>query len=492
MAVLLGIHLMSKVEKAHIGNKISALAIALGIIITLIKKDILPVWLIYPGMAAGLITGLILAKRVKMIEMPQLVALLNGIGGAASAIVASFAFLVLYRGNELFGKTTASLAIVIGMITLSGSLVAAGKLHKILTQKPVILPLHQAAAVSLLIIILALVSLGGFFNFVQPSLLLLGMIVLSAVFGIIFSVRVGGADMPVTISLLNSLSGVAAAIAGFAVTDILLVSVGGIVGASGLFLTQIMCRAMNRKLLDILLGKTALKDQKSEKKEKDEKNRKVKQEKAEQESSARQQEPEEKLAAGKEKAEKDRTAETEITEEDTTTKETEPDDPMTIIRNAKHIIIVPGYGMALAHAQHLVKKLAGTLVKKSAVVKYAIHPVAGRMPGHMDVLLIEAGVAFEDVYEMDDINDEFKEADLTIVVGANDVMNPAARNAEGTPIYGMPILNVDQCKNILIFNYDLKPGYSGVDNPIYDRKDGVWIIQGDASVTLAEILNKLQ
>lgn len=449
LAVLLGIHFMSKVETAKRGNQISALAIALGIIITLIKKDILPVWLIYPGMVIGLIIGLILAKRVKMIQMPQLVALLNGIGGAASAIVASFALVTMYQSPETFGKTTASLAIVIGTVTLFGSLVAAGKLHKVLPQKPVILPAHEALSGILLLVMLVTVILGGFINFISAPVLLVVMLLFAAIFGVVFSIRVGGADMPITISLLNSLSGVAAAIAGFAVTDILLVAVGGIVGASGLFLTQIMCRAMNRSLMDILLGKTALQGKKDEK--------------------AIQEEPE-------------------VEEEEN---ESKPADPVEVIKAAKSVFIVPGYGMALAHAQHLVKNLAQKLTARGATVKYAIHPVAGRMPGHMDVLLIEAGVPFEDVYEMDDINEEFRDADATIVIGANDVLNPAARNAEGTPIYGMPILNVDQCSNIIIFNYDLKPGYSGVDNPIYDRKSGVWVIQGDAKNTLADFLTKL-
>jgi len=450
MAVLLGIHFMSKVETAKRGNQISALAIALGIIITLIKKDILPVWLIYPGMVIGLIIGLILAKRVKMIQMPQLVALLNGIGGAASAIVASFALITMYQSPEIFGKTTASLAIVIGAITLFGSLVAAGKLHKVLPQKPVILPGHEALTSVLLLILLVTVVLGGFLNVISAPVLLIVMLLFAAAFGVVFSIRIGGADMPITISLLNSLSGVAAAIAGFAVTDILLVAVGGIVGASGLFLTQIMCRAMNRNLMDILLGKTALQGKKEEKAAK-----------------------ESVVEAEEEKAE-----------------EAKPADPTEVVKAAKSVIIVPGYGMALAHAQHLVKSLAQKLSSGGAVVKYAIHPVAGRMPGHMDVLLIEAGVPFEDVYEMDDINEEFKDTDVTIVIGANDVLNPAARNAEGTPIYGMPILNVDQCNNIVIFNYDLKPGYSGVDNPIYDRKTGVWVVQGDAKDTLADFLTK--
>ncbi len=447
LAVLLGIHLMSRVETAKTGNQVSALAIALGIILTLIKKDILPVWLIYPGMVVGFLIGIVLATRVKMIQMPQLVALLNGTGGAASAIVASFALVSLYHSNEIFGKSSASLAVVIGTVTLSGSLIAAGKLHKVLDQKPLLLPFHQTIAGTLLIVMLLSIISGGFYSVLPSGLLLTIMAAAAFSFGIVFAVRVGGADMPITISLLNSLSGVAAAIAGFAVADILLVAVGGIVGASGLFLTQIMCRAMNRNLPDILLGKTSMQKMKNEA--------------------------------------IDETVETEKEEETNTT------DPVDVIKNSKTVIIVPGYGMALAHAQHLVKNLAQKLAANGASVRYAIHPVAGRMPGHMDVLLIEAGIPFDDVYEMDDINGEFINTDVTIVVGANDVINPAARNAEGTPIYGMPILNVDQCKNIVIFNYDLQPGYSGVDNPIYKKKSGVWVIQGNASDTIPGLLNKL-
>ncbi|MFA5533289.1 MAG: NAD(P)(+) transhydrogenase (Re/Si-specific) subunit beta, partial [Mariniphaga sp.] len=228
VAVLLGIHLMSRVETAKRGNQLSAMAIAVGIIVTLIKKDILPVWLIYPGMLVGLTIGLILAKRVKMIQMPQLVALLNGIGGAASAIVASFALVSLYNGDEIFGKAASSLAIAVGTITLFGSLIAAGKLHKLLDQKPVVLPFHQPAALILLFMLAIAVLLGGFSHILSISYVLISMIVAAAAFGIVFSVRVGGADMPITISLLNSMSGVAAAITGFAVNDVLLVAVGGI------------------------------------------------------------------------------------------------------------------------------------------------------------------------------------------------------------------------------------------------------------------------
>lgn len=449
---------MSKVSTASLGNRLSALAVALGIIITLIKKNIIPVWAIYPGIIAGLLIGLRLASRVKMIQMPQLVAILNGFGGGASALVASFSLLSLQGSGDIFGSLSSIIAVSVGMVTLAGSLVAAGKLHKILTQKPVILKYHQLYTTLLLSILFLLILLYIFRPDINGYIFLLASLIFSSLFGLIFTLRVGGADMPITISLLNSLSGVAAAIAGFAVSDLLLVSLGGIVGASGLFLTQIMCRAMNRSLKDILLGRTTL------------------------------------LISNNNNIEEQiisTTGEAEAAEDSENGESFDKVDPISLINGLKKVIIVPGYGMALAQAQHLVKRLAGKLKGKGADVKYAIHPVAGRMPGHMDVLLIEAGVPFEDVYEMGDINDEFKEADLTIVVGANDVLNPAAREAKGTPIYGMPILNVDQCNNILIFNYDLQPGYSGVENPLYLRKNGVTIIQGDAALTLEEFINKI-
>ena len=254
--------------------------------------------------------------------------------------------------------------------------------------------------------------------------------------------------MPITISLLNSFSGVAAAIAGLAISDVLLVSIGGIVGASGLLLTQIMCKAMNRKLFDILLSKTT------------------------QKKSVIITQKVEMLAVPK----KETSIETSVVD---------------VIKQAKSVIIVPGYGMAVAQAQHLVKKLADFMRSNGTTIKYAIHPVAGRMPGHMNVLLCEANVDYEDLYEMDDINNEFKSTDLTIVIGANDVMNPAARNAVGTPIYGMPILDVDDCKQVIIFNYDLKPGYAGVENPIYQRTKNIYLELGNASDTIAKILSEI-
>lgn len=440
LLVLLGIFLMSKVELAALGNAISAVALGLGIILTLIYHEILPVWILYPAMGVGSVIGLILALRVKMIAIPELVALFNGVGGAASALVGLFAYMGIGSESDYFSKTSALLAVAVGMLTLIGSLIASAKLHKMISQKPIVLPLHSFfTGLSLLLTVLGVVF-GVLYDGNLGIILMISVFLFSSAFGLLFTVRVGGADMPITISLLNSFSGVAGAISGLAINDVLLVSVGAIVGASGLLLTQIMCRAMNRKLADILLGKTTV----------------------------------------------FKTAEHNQT---TVTEKTEHKDPVALLKAAKNVIIVPGYGMAVAQAQHLVKRLADKLKANGALVRYAIHPVAGRMPGHMNVLLAEADVDYDDLFEMEAINSEFKNADLTVVVGANDVLNPAARNQEGTPIYGMPILNVDECPDVIIFNYDLKPGYSGVNNPLYE-KNNVTLVLGNASDTITEILEK--
>lgn len=444
LLVMFGIFLMSKVEKARIGNLMSACAILCGVIVTLIRNDILDIWVIYLCLAIGAIIGLVLSLKVKMIQMPQMIAMLNGLGGLASMIVGGFALLGIGSDRLVFSQVSASLAISIGSITFFGSLIAAGKLHRILPQKPITLPKHKIILLALIFIVLLSIVLPIFVS-INIIVVLLILLFIASLFGVVFTIKIGGADMPIAISLLNSLSGVAGAISGLAIGDALLVSIGGIVGASGLLLTQIMCKAMNRQLFDILLGRTSVKV----------------------------------------KAEND-IKETIVVAEQR--KETVKADPLKVLKDAKSIIIVPGYGMAIAQAQHLVKNLADLLIENEAEVRYAIHPVAGRMPGHMNVLLAEADVDYDDLFEMDDLNSEFKNVDCTIVIGANDVMNPSARKAEGTPIYGMPILNVDQCRNVLIFNYDLKPGYSGVENPLYTKTDGIHLFLGDAAVTLKKLL----
>ena len=449
--VLTGIAMMSKVNISKIGNRISAIAMLLSIVMTIVYNGIGTVWSNYLGVAIGITLGVVLATKVKMIQMPQMVALLNGLGGAASAFVGAFAMAGIGSGFDVFSTITSSLALAVGLITLFGSLVAAGKLHKILPQKPIVLKKHQLFTV--LSLVLTIVSMIVYtvvmkLDIVNAKIYVVGGILLvsifSALFGVVFSIRVGGADMPITISLLNSLSGVAGAIAGLAINDLLLVAIGGIVGASGLLLTQIMCKAMNRSLMSILLGKTSV-------------------------SSAP-------------KTPTINTQEQTVAEPKTETNYAKD------LLNAKDVIIVPGYGMAIAQAQHLVKKLADKLTLSGAKVRYAVHPVAGRMPGHMNVLLCEANVEYEDLCEMEEINDQFESADATIVIGANDVLNPAAREAEGTPIYGMPVLNVDKCSNVYIFNYDLKPGYAGVENPLYSKTDGVHLYLGNAQETLAKFI----
>ncbi len=451
--VMLGIALMSKVRYASLGNLISALSILAGVIFTLVTKQhngvpIVTAWTLYPSIIIGALIGGAFAARVKMIQMPQLVALLNGLGGGASALVGILSVAGIGEKIEptIFSNFTGYLAIGIGFITLVGSLIAAGKLHRVLPQKPQVWYNHSLVTMVSAFVMLIIILIGTFNQYSGSPIfwLILGVTIMSSIFGLYFSIRVGGADMPITISLLNSLSGVAGSIAGMAIGDVLLVSVGGIVGASGLLLTQIMCRAMNRSLLSILLGTKKKVDLSSPTTSSQAKNAEVK---------------------------------------------SQPKtNPAEVLAHAKRVIIVPGYGMALAQAQHQVKQLADALRAGGAEVRFAIHPVAGRMPGHMNVLLAEANVPYEDLFEMEAINDDFSKVDVAIVIGANDVLNPAARDAEGTPIYGMPVLNVDQAPYAIICNYDLKPGYAGVENPLYSKQEGVALLTGDAKDSLAQLL----
>ena len=458
LGVLAGIYLMSKVEKAYNGNMISAVCMAAAIVLTMLQynvfgKNVLTALVvIIVTMLIGSAIGAWIAKKVKMIQMPQTVALLNGFGGGASAFVAALTLLTDDEANG-FGVFTGMLALVVGIVTLVGSLIAAAKLQGKMKSKPVVLPGHSPLTMVSLFGSLALCVVAIFLPQSIAIWVIVGLL-LSCAFGLLFSIRVGGADMPITISLLNSFSGVAGSIAGLAIGDVLLVAVGGIVGASGLILTQIMCRAMNRSLLDILLGKTSA-------------------------GAAKKAEP----AKAEEKKE-----EAPVAEE---APKAEKPSVGSILKNAKDVIIIPGYGMALAQAQANVKQLADKLTANGANVRYAIHPVAGRMPGHMNVLLAEVDVDYDQLFEMKAIDDDFKNADLAIIIGANDVTNPAAKEAEGTPIYGMPVLSVGDCKNIIICNFDLKPGYAGVENPLYTREEGVEIYLGDAKESVSKLITAM-
>ena len=446
IAILYGLHLMNNVKTAVRGNLTCAAAMALAILATMHRDGSLTAPTIWIGILAGACVGLYLSNKVKMIQMPQLVAFLHGIGGCTAAIVG---FLVLVDSGPLnaFDRISAALALTTGMIAIAGSFIAAAKLHQLLPQKPVVLPRHTQIVNCLLVATVAAVFIHTIAPGFIPSFMILWMFVTGTLFGAAFTIRVGGADMPITISLLNSLSGISAAIAGFAVGDPLLVAIGGIIGSAGLLLTRIMCKAMNRKLLSILLAESSGGPKAA----------------APKPNAPKPQSPAKAPAVNKEAA------------------------TAKLLTEARNVIIIPGYGMALAQAQYKVKQLADTLEANGAKVSYAIHPVAGRMPGHMNVLLAEANVDYEQMLEMDAANPLFQQADLVIIIGANDVVNPAANSAEGTPIYGMPILNAEEAKNIIICNFDEKPGYAGVDNPLY-TKAGVTMMLGDAAQTVTTLM----
>ena len=479
LMVLLGLILQSKVKSALLGNLLALSATLLAIVLVSVcyykTGKMLP---IYIALGLGAVVGIIWAIRAKMIEMPQTVALLNGLGGAASAFVAMAALIQATKTPETAGLTfenvTSGLAIVIGSVTLTGSLIAAGKLARILKPAPKRLPGHTALTLVMVVLMLASLVLG---LLVHPAFyIVLG--VLALLFGILFVMRVGGADMPITISLLNSLSGVAGGIAGMAVGDPLLVCVGGIVGASGLLLTQNMCKAMNRKLSAILTGATTVSEPK--------KTAAAAKEKAA--SEAIPEEAAEKAAqiAAPEEAVTNAAPENVSEEAVSAGAAFSEKKAAHLLRDAKKVILVTGYGMALSQAQADVADLARALKARGADVKFAIHPVAGRMPGHMSVLLCEADVDYEDLYMLEDINPEFASCDLAISVGANDVTNPAANTAEGTPIYGMPVLNLGDAPKRIMCCFDTKPGYAGVPNPLFTDPNTLFL-EGDAKISVKKL-----
>jgi len=467
-----GIKMMSSPATAVNGNLLGAASMAGAIIVTLVSEGIVGIGVLWVAMAVGTVLGYVMAVRVAMIQMPQMVALLNGFGGGSSAIVSLMTlFATMWAtGAAAFGpfeKVTAVLGLIVGGITFSGSLIAAAKLAGKISQRPIIFERqstinNSALVVTMALGLMAVVSSGAAMT-VYSTLVLIG----SLAYGVLFTIKVGGADMPITVSLLNSFSGVAASISGFAISNPLLIAIGAVVGASGLILTQIMCRAMNRSLGQVLAGKTTVLHRPSG-----------------QPAAAVSARPSRPVQPGAVPAQASPAA-------GASTPSGEPE-YIRLARSAKRVIVVPGYGMALAQAQGDVKALMDRLEAGGAEVKVAIHPVAGRMPGHMNVLLAEVDVPYDKLYEMDQVNDEFADADLAIVVGANDVINPAANTAEGTPIYGMPILNVHEAKHVVIFNYDTKPGYAGVDNPLYEPSDRVTLLLGDAATTVRKFMDDIE
>ncbi len=439
---IFGLKNLSHPRTARRGNLLALLGMLVAIIMTLLDKQILDFTFIIAGLVIGAAIGAYAAKTVQMTAMPQMVALFNGFGGAASTLVAYAEYLRLTADPTLDVTITLILSVLIGTVTWWGSLVAFMKLQGIMRGAPIVFPLHQVWNILMLIGVAVLGVLFAMDISVQGYLL--GIVILSTVLGFMLVIPIGGADMPVVISLLNSYSGLAAAMTGFVLSNNVLIISGALVGASGLILTNIMCKAMNRSLANVLFGAVG-------------------------------------TDGGGGGPAGDRKQVTEYTVEDAA----------MVLESAQSIIIVPGYGLAVAQAQHVLHELATLLMENGTSVKYAIHPVAGRMPGHMNVLLAEANVPYDMLYEMDDINEEFQNTDVALVIGANDVINPAARTKKDSPLYGMPILNVDKAKSVMIVKRSLSPGFAGVDNELfYDPK--TMMVFGDAKKVVTELLRELK
>ena len=438
---ILGLKGLTHPRTAVRGNLLGAFGMLLAVVATLCDHQVLGYTTIALGIALGAIVGAVMAIKVQMTTMPQLVALFNGLGGGASVLVA---FAALALGTE---SIITSVAIVcsglIGAVTFWGSLIAFGKLQELdFLRKPIRFSGQQwanlvLAAGTLLLGLLVISFPNPFFFFIFLSL--------ASVLGITLVLPIGGADMPVVIALLNSYSGLAAAATGFVVDNNVLIIAGSLVGASGVILTQIMCKAMNRSLFHVLFGV---------------------------------------LEAAGEAADADEVYAGKI-------KSTSADEVAMLFDSAERVVVVPGYGMAVAQAQHAVRELANDLESRGVEVEFAIHPVAGRMPGHMNVLLAEAEVPYEKLKEMDEINPSFAQTDVVLVIGANDVVNPDARNDPASPIAGMPILNVDQARTVVVVKRSLSPGFAGVPNPLF-AADNCLMFFGDGKQAILDLNRALK
>jgi len=439
---VLGLKLLSSPRTARRGNFLSSAGMLIAVVGTLLEREIVDFRFIIAGLVIGGFLGLLAAYRVKMTAMPQMVGLLNAFGGGASALVALAQFLDHPGFKEAVFQATIAITLFIGMITFTGSVLAFAKLEGWTKESPVVFPGHRLLNGLLLASIVVL----SVIHVLNPSssgmLILIVIFAVSSVLGVTLVLPIGGADMPVVISLLNSYSGMAAAASGFVINNYVLIVSGTLVGVSGLILTNIMCRAMNRSLANVLFGGVGG------------------------EAAA--------IAPGARRSVKGYSAQ----------------DAAVTMGNAHSIIVVPGYGLAVAQAQYILHETEEFLRKKGIKVLFAIHPVAGRMPGHMNVLLAEANVSYDLLKDIDQINPEFRNTDVVLVVGANDVINPAARE-KGNPLSGMPILNADEAGSVIIIKRSLKPGFAGVDNPLFYEAKTLMVF-GDARETLVEILAALK
>ncbi|MBO0875573.1 MAG: NAD(P)(+) transhydrogenase (Re/Si-specific) subunit beta [Pseudonocardia sp.] len=428
------------------GNLIAAVGMGIALVATLLMPGVSNWVLIVIGIVIGTLLGVPSARQVKMTAMPQMVALFNGVGGGAVALIAWVEFRndPGYAGHPGYFVVASLFSAIIGSISFWGSLIAFGKLQEIVPGRPIGLGRAQSALNLVLlvaaIVLAVLIGVGG-----SSQWLIVGVLLLAAVLGVMVVLPIGGADMPVVISLLNAFTGLSAAATGLALSNTAMIVAGMIVGASGSILTNLMAQAMNRSIPSIVAGG---------------------------------------FGGGG-------TAVGGGPGGDRTVKSTSAADAAIQMAYAEQVVVVPGYGMAVAQAQHAVKDMAKLLEAKGVTVKYAIHPVAGRMPGHMNVLLAEADVPYDQLKEMDDINGEFNRTDVALVIGANDVTNPAARNDPSSPIHGMPILNVDESRNVIVLKRSMNSGFAGIDNPLfYDDKTSM--LFGDAKKSVTEVTEELK
>jgi NAD(P) transhydrogenase subunit beta len=446
----LGLKKLSHPRTAVAGNLMSALGMLIAVVVTLLDKRIVSFEIIIIGFIVGAAIGSVLAVKIKMTAMPQLVGLFNGLGGGASTLVAGAALMefiarhgVDAHPTKLFTITTL-LSGIIGAVTFWGSMVAFGKLQGLISEKAVSLPGNLALKI---VSALSIAALGIWF-IVHPTAaayywVLVG---LASILGVFLVISIGGADMPVVIALLNSYSGLAAAATGFVLDNNLLIIAGSLVGASGIILTTIMCRAMNRSLLNVLFGGVG--------------------------GVSAQDVDADDIYAGK-------------------VKSAGADEIALMLDGARKVVIVPGYGMAVAQAQHAVRDLMVLLESNDTQVDFAIHPVAGRMPGHMNVLLAEANVPYDRLKEMDEINASMEQVDIAIVIGANDVVNPMARTNPGSPIAGMPIIDVDKARTVIVIKRSLSPGFAGVPNPLF-AADNTLMYFGDGKKNILDLISAIK
>lgn len=441
---IFGIKNLGSPKTAVKGNQMAALGMLLAIVATLVDKHIVTYEWILIGLVIGSLIGAVLAIKVQMTGMPQMVGLLNGFGGAASTLVALSEYYKINPNIPVETGIAIILSLLIGGITFTGSLIAFGKLQGIVTGKVVKYPMQHPLNLLLLLFVIG----SGVYIVINPDVpdFLLAITGVSLVLGVLLVLPIGGADMPVAISLLNSYSGIAASTTGFVLRNNELIIAGALVGASGIILTLIMCRGMNRSLMNVLLGGWA--------------------------------------SAGGSGTSAAVSPKGDV-------KSVDSEELAMIFDSASNVIIIPGYGMAVAQAQHAIRDLTNVLEAKGIKVRFAIHPVAGRMPGHMNVLLAEANVSYDKLYALEDINDDFSNNDVALIIGANDVVNPAARHDQNSPIFGMPILNADYSKTVVINKRSMSAGYAGIDNELFFYPNTLMYF-GDAKDAITKLTNEIK